>query len=89
MNDNIFIRRHGHEDGGRSYSVHFVFDCVGRDDDPPVLCELPTLEQAAALVRYLNGGNMSKEERETVRAALEVESRSYRKAQKKAAAQTV
>ena len=80
MNDNIFIRRHVHEDGGRSYSVHFVFDSVGRDDDPPVLCELPTLEQAASLARYINGGNMSRAEREAVHVALAAERESFRKA---------
>ena len=80
MNDNIFIRRHVHEDGGRSYSVHFVFDSIGRDDDPPVLCELPTLEQAASLARYINGGGMSREEREAVHVALSVEGERFRKA---------
>ena len=80
MNDNIFIRRHVREDGARSYSVHYVFDCVGRDDDPPVLCELPTLEQAASLARYINGGNMSRAEREAVHVALSVELERFRKA---------
>lgn len=88
MKSNMIIRQHQHDNGKRTYSVHYIFDEIG-NQDATALCELPTLEQAAALVRYLNGGNMSKEERETVRAALEVESRSYRKAQKKAAAQTV
>ena len=84
MNDNIFIRRHVHEDGGRSYSVHFVFDSVGRDDDPPVLCELPTLEQAASLARYINGGGMSRAEREAVHAALAAERETFRKSHRAA-----
>lgn len=79
----MFIREHIYGDGKRSYTVHY--NEIGRSyDDNPALCEVKTLEQAASLVRYINGGNMNAQERESVRASLSVADNAYRKAQRKA-----
>ena len=80
---NMIIREHIHDTGKRSYTVHY--NEIGRSyDDNPALCEVKTLEQAASLVRYINGGNMNAQERESVRASLSVVDNAYRKAQRKA-----
>ena len=79
----MFIREHIYGDGKRSYTVHY--NEIGRSyDDNPALCEVPTLEQAASLVRYLNGGNMNAQERESVRVTLTTVEKAQRKAQRKA-----
>lgn len=67
-----------HENGKRTFCVQY--------ESGLVLCELPTLEQAASLARYINGGNMTEREREGVRATLSTERDIYRKAQRKNAA---
>lgn len=80
---NMIIREHIHDTGKRSYTVHY--NEIGRmGSDAPAICEVPTLEQAASLVRYINGGNMNAQERESVRASLSVADNAYRKAQRKA-----
>ena len=86
MNSSAFIRSHCDESGKRSFSIHFIVDAISRGDDAPALCTLPTLEQAAMLCRYINGGNMDTQERESVSVALMGEERAYRKKQKKAVA---
>ena len=87
----MFIREHIYGDGKRSYTVHY--NEIGKSyDDNPALCEVKTLEQAASLVRYINGGNMNAQERESVRVTLSVidneKRKAARKAQKMAAAPT-
>ena len=87
----MFIREHIYGDGKRSYTVHY--NEIGKSyDDSPALCEVKTLEQAASLVRYINGGNMNAQERESVRVTLSVidnaKRKAARKAQKMAAAPT-
>ena len=87
----MFIREHIYGDGKKSYTVHY--NEIGRSyDDNPALCEVKTLEQAASLVRYINGGNMNAQEREIVRVTLSVidnaKRKAARKAQKMAAAPT-
>ena len=86
-----YLREHIYGDGKRSYTVHY--NEIGRSyDDNPALCEVKTLEQAASLVRYINGGNMNAQERESVRVTLSVidnaKRKAARKAQKMAAAPT-
>ena len=79
----MFIREHIYGDGKKSYTVHY--NEIGRSyDDNPALCEVKTLEQAASLVRYINGGNMNAQERESVRVTLSVANNAYKKAQRKA-----
>ena len=80
--NNAFIRSHCDENGKRSFSIHFIVDAIGHGDDAPALCTLPTLEQAAMLCRYINGGNMDKQERDSVSVALQVEAKAYRKRKK-------
>ena len=87
----MFIREHIHDTGKRTYTVHY--NEIGRmSSDAPAICEVPTLEQAASLVRYINGGNMNAQERESVRVTLSVidnaKRKAARKAQKMAAAPT-
>lgn len=79
MNSSAFIRSRCDENGKRSFSIHFIVDAISHGDDAPALCTLPTLEQAAMLCRYINGGNMDKQERESVSVALNVEAKAYRK----------
>ena len=45
---------------------------------------IAALAQAASLVRYINGGSMNAQERESVRVTLSVANNAYRKAQRKA-----
>ena len=79
----MFIREHIYGDGKRSYTVHY--NEIGRmSSDAPAICEMPTLEQAASLVRYINGGNMNAQERESVRVTLTTVDNAKRKAQRKA-----
>ena len=79
----MFIREHIYGDGKKSYTVHY--NEIGRaHDESPALCEVHTLEQAASLVRYLNGGNMNAQERESVRVTLTTVDNAKRKAQRKA-----
>lgn len=87
----MFIQEHIHDTGKRTYTVHY--NEIGRaHDESPALCEVHTLEQAASLVRYLNGGNMNAQERESVRVTLttvdNAKRKAARKAQKTAAAPT-
>ena len=87
----MFIQEHIHDTGKRTYTVHY--NEIGRmSSDAPAICEVPTLEQAASLVRYINGGNMNAQERESVRVTLSVidnaKRKAARKAQKMAAAPT-
>ena len=80
---NMIIREHIHDTGKRTYTVHY--NEIGRaHDESPALCEVHTLEQAASLVRYLNGGNMNAQERESVRVTLTTVDNAKRKAQRKA-----
>lgn len=80
---NMIIREHIHDTGKRTYTVHY--NEIGRmSSDAPAICEVPTLEQAANLVRYINGGSMNAQERENVRVTLSVANNAYRKAQRKA-----
>lgn len=75
---NMIIREHIHDTGKRTYTVHY--NEIGRmSSDAPAICEVPTLEQAASLVRYINGGNMNAQERESVRVSLSVADNAYRK----------
>ena len=70
MKDNIIIRPHRGEDGKTRYGVYFVYDTIGKGDTAPALCYMPTLYLAGSLVRYLNGGEMSKDEKEEISVAF-------------------
>lgn len=84
--NSAFIRSHCDENGERTFSIHFIVDAIGHDDDAPALCTFSSLETAAMLCRYINGGNMSQQERDSVSVALMSEAKAYRKKQKKAVA---
>ena len=51
---------------------------------------IAALAQAASLIRYINGGSMNAQERESIRVTLSVANNAYKKAQAKreAAART-
>ncbi len=68
--DNIIIRPRQEANGRKSYGIFFTYDTIGQGDEALALCYMPTLYLACCLVRYINGGNMSKEEREMVDIAL-------------------
>ncbi len=84
--NSAFIRSHCDDNGERSFSIHFIVDAIGHDEDAPALCTFSSLETAAMLCRYINGGNMDKQERDSVSVALMGEDRAYRKKRKKAVA---
>ncbi len=77
-NNELIIKPNYHGNGKRTFSLI----CCDMDNSPE-LCVLPTLEQAVSLVRYINGGNMSDKERETVHAALSTEYEMFKKKHKK------
>lgn len=70
MKDNIIIRPHRGEDGKTRYGVYFVYDTIGKGDTAPALCYMPTMYLACCVARFINGGNMTKDEREMVGVAL-------------------
>ena len=76
MQNDIIIRCHTSDKGTRRFSLHF-----GHDEPPR--CELPSLRQAVMLCRYMNGGIMGQDERESVLVSLDVEAGVFRKAQRK------
>lgn len=76
MQNDIIIRCNTSDKGTRRFSLHF-----GHDEPP--LCELPSLRQAVMLCRYMNGGIMGQDERESVLVSLDVEAGVFRKAQRK------
>lgn len=68
--DNIIIRPRQEANGRKSYGIFFTYDTIGQGDEAQALCYMPTLYLACCLVRFINGGNMTKDEREMIDVAL-------------------
>ena len=70
MSKNIIIRPCQSADGKRHYGLYYMSEIIGLGDDAPAFCYMPTLFLACSLVRFMNGGNMTKDEREMLSVAF-------------------
>lgn len=56
--------------GKEIFEVCYLFENDGVAGQTHTLCYMPTLSLACGLVRYLNGGEMSKDEQEMLNVVL-------------------
>lgn len=70
IRNSLIIRPGQGADGKETFEVCYLFEAEGAIGKTCTLCYMPTLSLACGLVRYLNGGEMTKDEREMIDVAF-------------------
>lgn len=70
INSSLIIRPCQGAEGKETFEVCYLFENDAVAEQTHTLCVMPTLYLACGLVRYINGGEMTKDEREMIDVAL-------------------
>ena len=79
IRSSLIIRSCQGADSKETFEVCYLFENDGVAGQTHTLCYMPTLSLACGLIRYMNGGEMTKDEREMIDVALR---RSFRAGKK-------